>query len=144
MSIRPNRVYNYVANEFSAINFEVTENTADVIRFKANITAKKYFSDDVLLRVVSYKSGTYHVFFTFDQLDKNLRSYEAINEFNDNVSFFQGYISEKKGGDFFELHASSIVEASEDEIGDAICYIINQLLDDDVLKYLQPITKLTY
>ena len=108
------------------------------------IVAKKYFDDGITVRIVAYKSGTCHVFMVFDKLDPTFENYNLINEYNDHSSFLNAYISQKNGGKYLELHASSLDLADENVMSSVICYYINEVLNEKLLTYLQPITKRTY
>mgnify|MGYP003435286433 FL=1 len=80
----------------------------------------------------------------FDKLDPTFENYNLINEYNDHSSFLNAYISQKNGGKYLELHASSLDLADENVMSSVICYYINEVLNEKLLTYLQPITKRTY
>ena len=130
--------------QFSSITFTEKSRTEDKVEITAEIVAKKYFDDGITVRIVAYKSGTCHVFMVFDKLDPTFDNYNLINEYNDHSSFLNAYISQKNGGKYLELHASSLDLADEKVQANVICYFINEVLNEKLLEYLQPITKRTY
>lgn len=133
-----------IAKEFNGINFEEKSRTDDKVEITANIVAEKYFNDGIAVRVVAYKSGTCHAFMVFDKLDPTFENYHLINEYNDHSSFLNAYISQKNGGKYLELHGSCLNLPDEEALADAIVYYINELLNEKLLQYLQPLTKRTY
>ena len=130
--------------EYNGITFTEKSRTEDKVEITAEIVAKKYFDDGITLRIVAYKSGTCHVFMVFDKLDPTFENYEMINNYNDHSSFLNAYISQKNGGKYLELHASSLDLPDEKALCSVICYFINEVLNEKLLVYLQPITKRTY
>ena len=133
-----------IQKEYNGITFTEKSRTEDKVEITAEIVAKKYFDDGIAVRVVAYKSGTCHVFMVFDKLDPTLENLTLVNEYNDHSSFLSAYISQKNGGKYLELHGSSMDAPDENVLKDTICYFINELLNEKLLQYLQPITKRTY
>ena len=146
------RLKDLIQKEYNGISFEEKKRTYDEknprlvnkIEITANIVAEKYFDDGIAVRIVAYKSGTCHVFMVFDKLDPTYENLTMINEYNDHSSFLSAYISQKNGGKYLELHASSLDLADENVMSSVICYYINEVLNEKLLTYLQPITKRTY
>ena len=130
--------------QFNSITFTEKSRTEDKVEITADIVAKKYFDDGIALRVVAYKSGPCHVFMTFDKLDPSFENYDMINTYNDHSSFLAAYISQKNGGKYLEIHGSSMDAPSVKVLSDTVTYLINELLNEKLLNYLQPITKNTY
>lgn len=137
-------VHKLVQKEFDNFEFKVKSQDDDRLELNANITASNYFDDDILVKVVVYKGGTTHVFLTFDKLDESLETLRMINAFNDNTSFFKAYISEKDGGNYLELHATTLDARKDKDVASTVSFLITNILSDSVLKYLQPLTELTY
>ena len=133
-----------IQSQFSGISFTEKSRTDDKVEITANIVAEKYFDDGIAVRVVAYKSGTCHVFMVFDKLDPTFENLSLINEYNDHSSFLSAYISQKNGGKYLELHGSSMDAPDAKILADTISYFINELLNEKLLQYLQPITKRTY
>ena len=130
-----------IASQFSGINFEEKSCTEDKVEITANIVAEKYFDDSVWLKCVCYASGCIHVFLVFDKLDADTENYRLINEFNCNSSFLRGYIN---NNGYFEIHYSAIDLKSNKLLTDSFVFALNQLLSDNTLQYLKPITYNTY
>lgn len=133
-----------IQKEYNGITFTEKSRTDDKVEITAEIVAKKYFDDGITVRIVAYKSGTCHVFMVFDKLDPTFENYDMINEYNDHSSFLSAYISQKNGGKYLELHGSSMDAPDEKALASTICYFINEVLNEKLLQYLQPITKRTY
>ena len=139
------RLFSLVSKSFPNIGFEVKRMEKDVLEITASIYASDYFDDHMYCQIIVYNSGSMHFILTFDKLDPTLENYELINQFNDNLSWFKAYISEKDSGNrFFELHYAAIGEAYEKAIADAISFLLEELLDDNTMKYLKPIVDKTY
>ena len=138
------RLLGLVQSQFNGISFEQKEFSADKAVITANIVAEKYFDDGILVRIVAYKSGTCHVFMIFDKLDPTYENLQLINEYNDHSSFLSAYISQKDGGQYLELHGSSMDAPDEKVLSETIAYFINEALNEKLLKYLQPLTNRTY
>lgn len=130
--------------EFDGIEFTEKSRTDDKVEITADITAKKYFDDDISVRIVAYKSGTCHVFMVFDHLDATYDNLCLINDYNDHSSFLSAYISEKKGGNYLELHGSSMDAPNTKVLAETIAYLMNEILNENGLKYLQPLSRATY
>ena len=133
-----------IQKEYNGITFTEKSRTEDKVEITAEIVAKKYFDDDIAVRIVAYKSGTLHVFMVFDKLDPTFENYNLINEYNDHSSFLNCYISQKNGGKYLELHGSCLNLPDEKAVADAASYYINELLNEKLLQHLQPLSKRTY
>ena len=137
--------YNQISRSLDFVNFEIKEETADKMVLQADLQARDHFDDDVLVKIVSFASGTLHVFFTFDHLDKNLRNYELINDFNTNTSWFSAYIKEGQRGNFFlEIHYATVDNVTEDIMAESVEFAFDQLLNEDSFEYLRQLTQVTY
>ncbi len=133
-----------IQSEYNGITFTEKSRTEDKVEITADIVAKKYFDDGITVRIVAYKSGTCHVFLVFDELDPTFENLKLINEYNDHSSFLSAYISQKDGGQYLELHGSSMDAPDEKVLSETIAYFINEALNEKLLKYLQPLTNRTY
>ena len=140
------RFYNLVCNEYRGIEFEIDQDSTNEnkIAFSCSVTSEQNFDDGVYVRIIAYQSGTLHVFFTFDKLDKNLNNYELLNEFNCNSSFLKGYIDDINGKNFLKFHFLSTDITSEDTLCEDVVFAFDQLLADKTLQYLKPLTRYTY
>lgn len=136
--------YNLIVKEFNQLDFTIKEETADKIRFTADVTLKKYYKDGIFIACTLYSSGTMHMFFTFDHIDENLNTLHLINEFNDNSSWFCAYITKKGDKKYLELHYSACGPDDDAEAADNYGFILRQLMSDTTVKYLTPLSKLTY
>ena len=136
--------YNRFCKDWEHVEVTLKEATANVYRINMQLVADKYFDDGIFVSLTIYASGTLHIFFTFDQLEKNITSYELINEFNDNNSWFKAYITTINNNNFLELKYTNCCGDSVDEAIDQTQHAFDQLLDETVLKLLKPLTNLTY
>ena len=121
------------------IGLQVHEEKADQITFHTQITAKDYFINSVYCRFVAYQSGTIHLFLTFDVIESTYDNLYLINAFNENNPWFRAYITNIKDRDYLELHYAAIGLNHENEAIDAFGFLLNELLNEPVLKYLKPI-----
>ncbi|MCR4562215.1 MAG: hypothetical protein K5694_03325 [Bacilli bacterium] len=117
--------------------------TEGKVRITASVTTNSY-DDGIFLEIIAYASGTVHCFATFDELDPTLESLRLINEFNDNNSWFAGYITTINGKQFFQVHYSVIECADTDNAVYNVERFFDYLVDDDIAEKLSPITRLTH
>ena len=136
-----NKVFEMAQKEYSQLTFKLKSCDKDRLEFTGDIVAEKYFDDSVWLKCVCYASGCIHVFLVFDKLDADTENYRLINEFNCNSSFLRGYIN---NNGYFEIHYSAIDLKSNKLLTDSFVFALNQLLSDNTLQYLKPITYNTY
>ena len=121
------------------IGLQVHEEKADQITFHTQITAKDYFINSVYCRFVAYQSGTIHLFLTFDAIESTYDNLYLINAFNENNPWFRAYITNIKDRDYLELHYAAVGLNHENEAIDTFGFLLNELLNEPVLKYLKPI-----
>ena len=133
-----NKVKEEMLKDGAKIGLKVEEETAEKLVLHAEITAKAYFKDSIYLRVVVFESGTLHVFLTFEELEKTYENLYLINSFNADNPWFRAYIGNINGKDFLELHYTSFSIESEEQVIDAVGYLLNQLLEQSALQYLKP------
>lgn len=143
--MRPRKVYDLVRRHFDHLTFELKKDEMSQVEFTAEITAEKYFDDNVYIDIVVYRSGTYHVFFTFDSLEPTMDALTACNNFNKANAFFSAYVCKRGNTNFLELHYSGVgsENMTEEEMADSVIFGLNELLSDDTLEYLQPLTRMT-
>ena len=123
------------------VGLKVESETADSLSFGTEITAKQYFDGSIYFHIVVYRTGTLHVFFTFNEIERTYDNLYLINTFNSENPWFRAYITNINDKDFLELHYVSIDAETEDEVSDTIGYLLGDLLKDNILKYLTPIVK---
>ena len=121
------------------IGLQVQEEKADSLTLHAQITAKDYFDNSIYFRAVIFSSGTLHVFLTFDEIERTYDNLYLINAFNSENPWFRAYITNINDKDYLELHYTSVALEQENEITDTIGFLLNELLSDNTLKYLNPI-----
>ena len=123
------------------IALSVDEETPTSLTLHTEITAKAYFKNTVYLRVVSFASGTLHIFLTFDEIERTYDNLYLINAFNEANPWFRGYITNINDKDFLELHYSAIDLENESQVVDTVGFLLNELLREDTIKYLKPIVQ---
>ena len=121
------------------IGLQVEEETAQNITLHSEITAKDYFDNSIYCRITVFESGTVHMFLTFDQMERTYDNLYLINNFNSEHPWFKAYIANINGKDYLELHYSSLAVQDENEVIDTVGYLLNDLLNENSLKLLQPI-----
>ena len=121
------------------IGLQVHEEKADQITLHTQITAKDYFINSVYCRFVAYQSGTIHLFLTFDVIESTYDNLYLINAFNENNPWFRAYITNIKDRDYLELHYAAVGLNHENEAIDTFGFLLNELLNEPVLKYIKPI-----
>ena len=121
------------------IGLQVQEETAQAITLHSQITAKDYFDNSIYFRLVVYSSGTMHMFLTFDEIERTYDNLYLINNFNSENPWFKAYIVNINDKDFLELHYATLGLEKEAQILDSFGFLLNDLLNENTLKFLNPI-----
>ena len=121
------------------IGLQVDEETATSVTLHSEITVKEYFKNSVYFQVVTYASGTLHIFLTFDELERTYDTLYLINAFNEANPWFKAYITNINDKDFLELHYSAIDLEKEEQVVDTVGFLLKELLREDTIKYLKPL-----
>ena len=138
------KVYTLLTDEWPNINFEIEDESDERLVLTAETSAKNLFDDEILIRVVIYSSGTNHVFFVLDQLEPSLKAYQLINDFNENQSWAKAYIMESSSGKhYLKIHYAFLNSSDEQDASDSISYALDDLVSDETLQDLKPLTDLT-
>ena len=136
--------YNRFCESWEHVEVDLKEATGNVYRFNMNLTAEKYFDDGIYVSITAYASGTLHVFFTFDKIERNITVYNLINELNDNNSWFKAYITTINNTDYLELKFANICGDDVENMLDCAQHAFDELLSEGTLKLLKPLTNLTH
>lgn len=123
----------------ASIGLQVEEETAESLTMHAQITAKEFFIDSIYFRLVTYSSGTLHMFLTFNEIERTYDNLYLLNAFNENSPWFKAYIVNVNGKDFLELHYTAIALDNEKQVTDSFGFLLNELLKDNTLNYLKPL-----
>ena len=121
------------------IGLQVYEEDAQSVNLHAQLTAKDYFDNSIYLRLVLFSSGTVHMFLTFNEIERTYDNLYLINAFNAENPWFRAYITNINDKDYLELHYASIALEKENEVIDTFGFLLNELLSENTLKYLNPI-----
>ena len=121
------------------IGLQVYEEDAQSVNLHAQLTAKDYFDNSIYLRLVLFSSGTVHMFLTFNEIERTYDNLYLINAFNAENPWFRAYITNINEKDYLELHYASIALEKENEVIDTFGFLLNELLSENTLKYLNPI-----
>ena len=121
------------------IALQVQEESPESVSMHAQLTAKDYFDNSIYLRLVIFSSGTIHMFLTFNEIERTYDNLYLINNFNSENPWFKAYITNINDKDYLELHYSAIALEKESEVIDTFGYLLNDLLSENTLKYLNPI-----
>ena len=122
-----------------SIRLQVEEETADSLSMHSQIVAKDYFKNSIYFKLVVYTSGTLHLFLTFDEIEKTYDNLFLINKLNAETPWFKAYIANINDKDYLELHYALVGLTYEEEVINNFTFILNCLLEEETLKYLQPI-----
>ena len=121
------------------IGLQIHEETKDSLSLHSELSAKDYFTNSIYFRIVTFTSGTLHVFFTFDEIEKTYDNLFLINAFNAENAWFKAYITNINDKEYLELHYSGVALKEEQEVVDTVGFLLNELLNDNTLRYLNPI-----
>ena len=122
-----------------SIGLQVQEETKDYITLHSQITAEEYFKNSIYCRMTIFSSGTFHMFLTFDEIERTYDNLYLINNFNSEHPWFKAYIANINDKDFLELHYSCLALKDEPEVLDTVGYLLNHLLNEESLNLLKPI-----
>lgn len=121
------------------IGLQVQEETKESITLHSQIIAKDYFKNSIYCRLVIFSSGTFHLFLTFDEIDRTYDKLYLINTFNEDNPWFKAYINNINDKDFLELHYAGISIQEEQQIINIFGFLLTELLSEGTLRYLTPI-----
>lgn len=121
------------------IGLKVYEETANYITLHSEITAQDYFDNSIYCHITVFEGGTFHFYMTFDEIEKTYDNLFLINNFNVEHPWFQAYITNLNGKDFFELHHAAIALKDEKAVTDIVGYLLNDVLNEDTLALIKPI-----
>ena len=121
------------------IGLQVEEENTEQIILHTELNAKEYFKNSIYFKVVVFSSGTVHMFLTFDEIESTYDKLYLINAFNSENPWFKAYITNINDKDYLELHYSAIALESDNQVIDTFGYLLNELLNEQTLKYLKPI-----
>lgn len=121
------------------IGLQVEEENAQNVTLHTELNAKEYFKNSIYFKVVVFSSGTVHMFLTFDEIESTYDKLYLINAFNSENPWFKAYITNINDKDYLELHYSAIALESDSQVIDTFGYLLNELLNEQTLKYLKPI-----
>lgn len=121
------------------IALQVEEETSESITLHSQITAQEYFDNSIYFRLVIFSSGTMHMFLTFDTIERSYDNLYLINTYNENSPWFKAYITNLNDKDYLELHYTAIGLQNEKEVIESCGFLLNDLLSENNLKYLNPI-----
>ena len=121
------------------IGLQVEEETAQSVTLHTELNAKEYFKNSIYFKVVIFSSGTVHMFLTFDEIESTYDKLYLINAFNSENPWFKAYITNINDKDYLELHYSAIALENDNQVIDTFGYLLNELLNEQTLKYLKPI-----
>ena len=121
------------------VGLQVQEETKDFVSLHSQLTAKDYFDNSIYFKMVVFASGTLHLFFTFDEIERTYDNLYLINAFNESSPWFRAYISNINDKDFLELHYSAVAQENEEQIINSFGFLMNSILDEETLKYLRPL-----
>ena len=121
------------------ISLEVEEETKEKITLHAYLNAVHYFKNSIYFRIVVFASGTLHVFFTFDEVERTYDNLYIVNTFNAENPWFRAYIGNINGNDYLELHYTAVSMEKENEVTDTVGYLLTEILEEDNVKYINSI-----
>ena len=121
------------------IGLQVEEETAQSVTLHTELNAKEYFKNSIYFKVVIFSSGTVHMFLTFDEIESTYDKLYLINAFNSENPWFKAYIANINDKDYLELHYSAITLENDNQVIDTFGYLLNELLNEQTLKFLKPI-----
>ena len=121
------------------IGLQVEEENAQSVTLHTELNAKEYFKNSIYFKVVIFSSGTVHMFLTFDEIESTYDKLYLINAFNSENPWFKAYIANINDKDYLELHYSAIALENDNQVIDTFGYLLNELLNEQTLKYLKPI-----
>lgn len=134
-----NKVKEQLLKNGEKIGLSVHEETSSYISLHSEITAKDYFDNSIYCRITIYEGGSFHMFLTFNEMERTYENFYMINTFNAEHPWFKAYIVNLNGKDYLELHHSALEMKDEDEVVETVGYLLTHTLGENTLKLLQPL-----
>jgi hypothetical protein len=125
--------------EFEEKDLNIREND-DEIEITANMVVKS-IDDNIRVSFYVNQKNFAGIAMTFDRLQKTIRAYELINQFNRQNYIFKAYINENGYLEFSHILLSI---HHREELKEQLPNLIGLMFNDDNLKLLTPLTELTY
>lgn len=139
-----NKVYEKFCASFPKLSFKVADSsTANCLTFTGSVTVESCFDDDIFIKGVVYDSGSTHLFLTLDKLEPTLSNLTLLNRLNCETAWVKAYIDRINGNNYLCLHYSAVYSYNEAEAAQFLTFCFNDLLSDNTLKLLQPLTVIT-
>lgn len=121
--------------------YDGEESEPERVFVNSSIVVPSSFDDKVMLNLTIYQDGFILMKLVFDELEHTLENYLLINDFNNHTAF-KGYIDNFQDTSFFIVEFTGTDRTTNDAFL-TVTDRISRLLDEDVLKYLKPITVVT-
>ena len=130
--------------KFTGLSIEIEREEEESLTFVAKHCTVGPYDDDVTLRFFFYETAVI-VDAIFDQIELTQENYENLNRFNEECVFFTAYASDHSEGHVF-LHVRAVVPSieNEKEALHNVFFLMQQLVDEDTIKLLQPLTEATF
>lgn len=137
------KVFNDINSNYSNINYELdtTKTTSESIYFTTNISSH-LFKGNALVTGVIENTGLMNVYFTFGEVVDSPKLQGLINEFNMYAAFAKVYIGTIDGKKHLEVRFSNGLELDDNQAIALYNYYFDNLLSDDLVAYLAPMTEL--
>lgn len=134
-------ISNIIQEKYEMLKFKEDisdiKNGAGVLTLKTRAYLPKVFEHPFLITIYVYEEGSIVILFTFAEIDKKLKYYKAINEFNVNT-MFKAYIEEHEDMDLFRVQYINHIFNDEQALK-ITGFVLSRLMMDDVTKFLQKI-----
>ena len=137
-------LHELLQDSYTFITFNEESCTEERAIYTAHVEVDDCFDDEISIKIISYQSGTCHVFMIFDKIETTFENLMLINKYNERSAFLRAYISSKEDGTYLELHGTNIDSYDTESLCNTICFFINELFDEHTLPLLQEITKYTF
>ena len=95
--------------------------------------------DGILASFKFFTGGNVALDFYFDHLEANAHTLSLLNDFNNNVYYLKAFISDKG----YLVVSAPVEYLNLDTLDETMARVMNEFIDDDVQKYLFPLTELT-
>lgn len=127
---------------YTGLDIEVDSEEEDGLRFHAAHCNLKPFDDDILLRFCFYETATI-VEAVFDQMERSLKNFELLNDFNSNNLAFAAFIEDH--GERNYLHVRAVGPSQDEDEGlNVVRTYLNLLLADSTKEELLKLTAVTF
>ncbi len=136
-------VYDIIDRQLDNFHFEVKD-FDNYITLNSTVSFNQY-KGNVYIEITCYEEGTTYLICTFDQIDPDDKVFQLLNEFNNKSAWFKAYINHTEENlNYLSLQSCNIGSQTTEDLANVTIFYVGQLVSDDTIKLLKPLTEMTH